>query len=250
MTRRYGWRPDHPDHRDLVYGAPPLIAFHELPRKVDLRDACPPIQDQGNTQSCTGHMLAFLIHYDRLKEGLEDLPPSRLFPYYNARVTEGSESIDNGAAIRDLIKSVNRQGYCDESLWPFDTKMVTVKPADAAYEQAFGRKISKYERVGQSADLIRSVLAHGRPVGFGVSVFESFESPATASTGIIPMPGKNEGFLGGHAIAIVGYDDDEKVFGFRNSYGIKWGLSGYGTLPYNYVLNPDLANGFWAIDMV
>lgn len=39
----------------------------------------------------------------------------------------------------------------------------------------------------------------------------------------------------GHAIVLVGYDEDKKTFKFRNSWGINWGNEGYGTLSYDYV---------------
>lgn len=38
-----------------------------------------------------------------------------------------------------------------------------------------------------------------------------------------------------HAVLIVGYDLDKKVFHFKNSWGAKWGDKGYGTIPFNYM---------------
>jgi hypothetical protein len=42
----YGWTPDLPDGRDLLYAAPPK-ALAELPPKVDLTGQCPEVCDQG-----------------------------------------------------------------------------------------------------------------------------------------------------------------------------------------------------------
>jgi hypothetical protein len=42
----YGWQPDLPDGRDLLYAAPPT-ALPELPPKVDMRGDCPAVYDQG-----------------------------------------------------------------------------------------------------------------------------------------------------------------------------------------------------------
>ena len=39
----YGWTPDLPDGRDLLYAA----ALAELPPKVDPTDQCPEVCDQG-----------------------------------------------------------------------------------------------------------------------------------------------------------------------------------------------------------
>jgi C1A family cysteine protease len=41
--------------------------------------------------------------------------------------------------------------------------------------------------------------------------------------------------IGGHAVAGVGYDDAKQWFVVRNSWGGKWGMKGYFTLPYAYV---------------
>ncbi|NTV92425.1 MAG: cysteine protease, partial [Chlorobiaceae bacterium] len=62
----------------------------------------------------------------------------------------------------------------------------------------------------------------------------------------------------GHAIMVVGYDDEKKVVNtncakattgallIRNSWGTGWGEEGYGWLPYDYVLK-GLALDFWSI---
>ena len=45
--------------------------------------------------------------------------PSKLFIYYNEREIEGTVNIDCGAQLRDGIKSVNAQGVCKETLYPY-----------------------------------------------------------------------------------------------------------------------------------
>ena len=56
--------------------------------------------------------------------------------------------------------------------------------------------------------------------------------------------------LGGHAIVIVGYDEEKRLFTFRNSWGEDWGDKGYGYLPYDYVCDKDLASDFWVITKI
>ena len=53
-----------------------------------------------------------------------------------------------------------------------------------------------------------------------------------------------------HAILAVGYDDAQRRFIIRNSWGIDWGLKGYFTIPYAYVLDENLADDFWTIKSV
>jgi C1A family cysteine protease len=66
-------------------------------------------------------------------------------------------------------------------------------------------------------------------------------------TGLVPMPGPQEHCLGGHAVMIVGYDDETQHVIVRNSWGTDWGIKGYFWLPYEYVTNMDLAGDFWSI---
>src|SRR5918911_1464153 len=119
--KRYGWRPDRPDQRDQLYAAPPA-AIGSLPPKVDLRQNCPPVYDQGELGSCTANAIGAAIQFEQMKQQLtENFIPSRLFIYYNERVIEGTVDSDSGAQIRDGIKSINKQGACSErDDWPYE----------------------------------------------------------------------------------------------------------------------------------
>jgi hypothetical protein len=85
---------------------------------VNLRLHGPPAYDQGQLGSCTGNAIAGAIEFERMKQGLSDFEPSRLFIYYNERVMEGTVGSDSGAQIRDGIKSDSKLGAPPESDWP------------------------------------------------------------------------------------------------------------------------------------
>jgi len=97
---------------------------------------------------------------------------------------------------------------------------------------------------------MKGCLASGYPFVFGFSVYESFESPQVAKTGIAPMPASSEKQIGGHAVIAVGYNDAQQRFIVRNSWGSGWGMRGYFTLPYAYLADGDLAADFWTIRLV
>ncbi len=99
---------------------------------------------------------------------------------------------------------------------------------------------------------MKGCLASGYPFVFGFSVYESFESDDVTKTGIVPMPGpaSKDGFLGGHAVLAVGYDDSQSRFIVRNSWGDKWGNKGYFTMPYAYLLDENLSDDFWTVRIV
>jgi C1A family cysteine protease len=67
----------------------------------------------------------------------------------------------------------------------------------------------------------------------------------------VPMPDVNrEQCLGGHAVVIVGYDYNKRTFKVRNSWGADWGDRGYAHFPFDYILNPDLADDFWILTRI
>jgi C1A family cysteine protease len=250
VKRGYGWVPDVPDHRDQLYAAP-VVRLKALPEAVDLRSKCPPVYDQGELGSCTANAIAGAIQFDRRKQKLKpDFVPSRLFIYYNERVMEHSVQSDNGAQIRNGIKSVAKQGDCPEKLWPYDAAKFSAKPSAAAYKEALKYQALQYQRVPQVLNQLRGCLASGYPFVFGFSVYDAFEGEEVAKTGVLTLPGPKEKLLGGHAVLAVGYDNAKQVFIVRNSWGTSWGQKGYFTIPYAYLTDSSLADDIWTIRLI
>ena len=258
-VRGYGWRHQNPDARDKVYAARLSAA---PPAECDLRPEMPPVYDQGQLGSCTGNAIAGAMEYERDRQGLSDFVPARLFIYYNERAMEGTVSSDSGAMIRDGIKVVNTEGVCPETLWPYDTGMFAVKPPKRCYVAALTDRLVQYEAVQTLADL-KDAISSKLSVVFGFTVYESFESPQVAQTGVLPMPDvQTESTVGGHAVVAVGYSDPKGHVIVRNSWGPSWGAAGYFYMPYQYMTgtatNSDsaqingayLASDFWALELV
>jgi C1A family cysteine protease len=262
-TAHYGWLPDLPDVRDHLYAAP-MVTIGALPSSVDLRPQCPAtVYDQGRIGSCTANAIAGAFEFGLRKQGLGDFMPSRLFIYYNERAAEGTVHSDSGAMLRDGIKSVAKLGVCAETDWPYDDTPPLVDggswptgakagkhPGKACYASAKGNEALAYQRVVRSLAQFKGCLAEGYPFVFGFTVYESFESPAVAKTGVAPMPAPGEQVLGGHAVCAVGYDDATSTFLARNSWGPAWGQGGYFTLPYAYLTESGLSQDFWTIRQV
>jgi len=245
----YGWVPDLPDQRDFSYSAPsPLLMA--LPTTVDLRPQCPPVYDQGQLGSCTGNAIAGAIQFEQMKQGVANFTPSRLFIYYNERVIEHTVNSDSGAQIRDGIKVVAKQGAPPETDWLYDITKFADKPPAAAYSDAAKNKVLSYQRVTRSLSQFKGCLASGYPFVLGFTVYDSFESTTVAQTGHVPMPQPGEQVAGGHAVVAVGYDDQNQWFIVRNSWADTWGMKGYFTMPYQYLLETNLSDDFWTIRMV
>ena len=261
----YGWRPQKPDHRDLRFAPPPRRVL-ALPPFVDQRASDPPVYDQGQEGSCTGNAGAYLDFRVRKTLNKDLYDASRDGLYGQALKIEGTFGSDNGAEIRDILKVIaqvgtwpeNRPG--DPANQPYNEHGYDTEPKAASLTFGKAHEGLVYAAVDQSLCQMKGVLATGYPIIIGFTVCSSFESDATAATGIVTMPGSDEAVLGGHAVAIVGYDDLGKDAGgfapiprcwvVRNSWGADWGDKGYCYFPYEYLLNPDLSDDFWVLTKV
>ena len=242
---KYHWLRDTPDTRDRMFT--PRLA--SLPASVDLRANCSAIEDQGNLGSCTGNAIAGIVEY-LCRRAKKTTDVSRLFIYYEERVLEGTVNYDNGAYIRDGIKVVNKKGVPTEALWPYNVNRFAVRPTQTAYVNALTRKAVGYQKCANFA-AVKAALAQGYPVVIGFDVYESFESDAVAATGQMTYPNKNtEQLLGGHAVALVGYNDSTGKFIARNSWGTGWGDSGYFYMPYQVIQDTTMSSDFWIITSI
>jgi C1A family cysteine protease len=244
----YGWHPDLPDARDHHF----TPATMKLPATVDLRPICPPVYDQGQLGSCTANAIAAAYDVDRGIQKLEFMGPSRLFIYYNERALEGTIRSDAGAQIRDGIKTLKIDGVAPETMWPYQVSKFAKQPPADAYADALENEALSYARVSATQAAIQTVLANGRPIVIGFTVYESFESAKVAKTGIMPMPAKGEKVLGGHAVLVVGYKKiGAKLYWIvRNSWGASWGVGGYFYMPAEYLTTKGLASDFWVVQSV
>ncbi len=238
----YGWVPDIPDSRDLYFSA--IRTKVTLAPSVDLRAGCSVVEDQGRLGSCTANALAGNLEFlDKKADGVyQDV--SRLFIYYNERALQGDTSADSGASLRNGIKTLAKAGACSENLWPYDIAKFADKPSVRCYAEAKQHCIVSYHRI-MNIDEMLACLSEGFPFVFGFAVYESLQTPHVAKTGNVPMPKKTERMLGGHAVMAVGYNQKDRRFLVRNSWGEGWGMGGYFTMPFAYL--ETLAQDFWTI---
>jgi len=262
-NHKYGCIRDTQDTRDFTQSASVIehvsIYAHNFgvalgltkPKTVDLRSKLPPVYDQLNTGSCTANAISAILAYVYAMEKLKVFIPSRLFIYYNEREMEGTVNSDDGAQIRDGIKSVAKQGVCDEVKWPYIESKFAVKPPIDCYKQASQHVAIQYYRIdNKSLNSLKACLDANAAVVFGITLYESFEKGDwSETTCVMPFPNvKNEEEIGGHCMLICGYDDKKKVFLVRNSWCKDWckNEGGYCWIPFS-IMTSDMVSDCWTI---
>jgi hypothetical protein len=205
-----------------------------LPRQVDLRRDCSPVEDQGQVGSCCANAMVGAMEYLERKKGEPAVDLSRLFVYFNARRTGGRADRDGGATIPEGMASFLAFGAPPEAVWPYDPALVTRTPDGAAYKQAISHQPAEYARV-DGLDAVKGALAREHPVVFAISLPQRCYEEA-GRNGRVPTPTAAEldavrTDCGTHAMLLVGYDLDEGTMLIRNSWGPTWGDQGYCRIP-------------------
>jgi hypothetical protein len=241
-----GYRPEKQNSKDKKYSA---SRDRQLPPKVDLRSYMTPVENQGNSNSCTANAMAGAYEYLTNRILGQSADVSRLFIYYNARELDGDCSQDQGTYLKSCVKVLRKHGACSENTWSFDLDQILEQPPKKAYKEAANFRVEDAARVEIDLYTMQSCLAEGYPFAFGLQLFSSFQQ--AGSTGLVPMPDPdNEKHDGGHAMLCVGYSDVDQVFIVRNSWGADWGEQGYCYIPYDYMTKPDLNHDCWTIRQV
>ncbi|GAI68193.1 unnamed protein product [marine sediment metagenome] len=71
---------------------------------------------------------------------------------------------------------------------------------------------------------------HQAPICIGMNVYSNFYSYASG------IYDKEEGdYAGGHGVALVGWNDTDRYFILRNSWGTNWGINGYCYYSYDLI---------------
>ncbi len=261
----------HIPHLDASHPTMQALLATTLSSSVDLRSGFPAAFNQLNLGSCTSNATIGAVLYERIKQGNAYIANcveggsdmlSILFHYYQERVLFGDANTDSGASMSDAVQVLLNTGICHDSSWPYTTTNIanfatppspglTTMDGDAINCKAMPAGSIPTASVDQTLSAIQTILAANVPVIVGIQVYQSFESAAVTSSGIIPMPNTaTEKLMGGHAIVLVGYDNSTNTFLMRNSWGTSWGQSGYATIPYDYIINGNLASSFWAIGSI
>ena len=221
-------RPDAMDFRDLMY-VPSLVEVPSLIPLGDYLEHGVPILDQGSEGACTGYGLAtvanYLLRRRRVNPDADPVSP-RMFYKLARRYDEWPGEDYSGSSARGAMKGWHKHGVCSGSLWrtpKHDGEGLTAKrAADACH-----RPLGAYFRVNhKNLVAMHSAIAEVGILYATASVHSGWDE--VDETGVIVQ---SDAILGGHAFAIVAYDD--QGFWIQNSWGEDWGRGGFARISYD-----------------
>ena len=209
-----------------------------LPSIVDLSKDMPPPGHQGNQNSCVAWTVAYALksYQEKLEEKLPlyrngRLDPNRIFsPSFVWNQLNNGQNI--GIYYENAFNLLTEQGAATWTDMPWTPSDITSQPSAAAKQKA-GRYRIAYWRQVNVRDLreVKAHLAAGYPVLIGANVDQAFiRLPAGTTWNSIGTP------IGGHAMIVVGYDDNRRAFRFMNSWGSQWADGGFCWVDYEHFL--------------
>ncbi len=251
MKRGLGYVRDVPDTRDKVFKAPPRGA---LPKTASLLGSMLGIVNQGSLGSCVANSGFQAVRTRQVIQGAASPKlGSRLFGYYMARMIDRSAKYDAGTQIRSFFYAISKVGFPDEDLQPYDDRddndpeaPFRQPPPSKAVHQAYDRRSPVvYKRIPQGDaawDGMKSAIAAGFPVVFGVDVDSDFTSDNFDPKSVLGAPNPNK-IEGGHALTAMGYT--EKYIVVVNSWGKSWGDGGICYFGPDYIKQAD---DIWVVE--
>ncbi|EMO52201.1 C1 family peptidase [Leptospira noguchii] len=218
------------------------ISHRGLASKVDLSSSMPPVGNQGEQGSCVAWSTAYATksfqeYIERKSSKDWSLRTAQGTPNYSKIFSPAfiynqiNGGRDNGSLISDAMRVMVEMGAAPWDTMPYNPADYRTRPSQAAIEAASKYKAKEFLRV-KTTDMneVKAQLSEGKPVVAGVLVYENFfnlKGDQIYKEGL----GKT---YGGHAIALVGYDDSKNAVKFINSWGTDWGDQGYGYIDYRW----------------
>ncbi|TGK81611.1 cysteine protease [Leptospira noumeaensis] len=240
-----GYIPSSKEIQDSIPLKRDFNSFEELPKSIDLSSMMPPVGNQGRQNSCVAWATGYAIKSYLLKnkdQTTEYDPPFAggkgnfvFSPAFIYNQQNGGE--DKGLYYYKTMEFLKSNGAAPWSSMPYSDKDYLTQPSQSSKKEALKYKIKSFSRLNyKNPDEIKRVLAGKNVVMVGMIIDDAFYKVKGSA-----VYDENSGqSYGGHAMTIVGYDDDKKsksgkkgAFKLQNSWGTSWGDKGFGWVSYS-----------------
>jgi hypothetical protein len=232
-----------------------------IPTSVDHSANIPPVGNQGSVGSCVGWAAGY---YYKTYQEYEDygwsvfdqnhiFSPSFVYNHING-------GADYGAFFEDAFKLLVENGCATYKDFPYTTNL-SKWPTESMYFDALKYRSNEFFYINASnlsgIQQLKQHIADGHVAVLGIDVYPNFDNISAFNYNYASAD-KSGSSRGGHAVTIVGYDDNhishDGLGAFRvvNSWGTGWGQSGYFWMSYTAVMDWDLSGreGYYTTDKI
>lgn len=223
--------PDSYDKRDwrasVVFKT---VRSSTLPDKLDLSKQMLPPRNQGGIGACGAFSACGIKHWQERKDtGIYEYFSAIYFYLWRPNYPKG------GMTARGIMEVLSKYGTCLEKTAPYpkDTRDRSAPERKRSFittemiQEGKNFRIKSFARCERPKDVIKALNTSG-PVLLTVPVYKADKRMWK------PRPGYQTP-KGGHAMCIVGYDKEKRVFKVRNSWGPTWGDgTGHCYLPFGH----------------
>ena len=197
----------------------------------DNSSAYPTPGNQGKQKSCVGWASAYALKSAQEKNDHNwdyNVDPAFSPAFIYNQINHGK---DEGSLISEAMRLIVNQGTCLLSDMPYNDKDFKTQPNKAQMSNAYPHIAKDWFTISGVEQIKLAIVKYGGVV-VGINIYSDFDDLNEKNPIFDVRSGKNRG---GHAICLVGYDDEKNAFKFINSWGIEWGLDGFGWVLYDIV---------------
>ncbi len=223
-----------------------FVRHRGLPARIDLSADFPPVGRQGRQGSCVAWSTTYEVksylekvtrrwNYDAgPAAGRCNGTASHVFsPAWTYNQINGGR--DAGSSINGAFDLMIRKGAAPCSSMPYNDQDYRTQPNPNALMTARNYRSDRMTGIDcRNPDAVKAILSTGLPLVGGFHVTAALRG---VGSGVIDTFDGN--VTGGHAMAIVGYDDSIRspsgmvgAFKLMNSWGEGWGIRGFGWIAY------------------
>lgn len=236
---------------------PTSRSFDNLPASFSLKKYTAIPKSQGQQGSCTGWATTYaartILESIALNRTNQEHSKNEAFSpsfIYN-RIKGDPYSCSQGSPINQALDLLKREGCLKLKDFNYINNDCSKIPNNEEIKKAGDYKIKDFVRLsGYNIDKseminnIKKALVNNNPVAIGFTCYNSFNN-AKEVYNIIP----ESNFPGGHAVCVIGYDDNKfgGVFEIMNSWGTNWGNKGYTSIRYSDIINDNYFQAYQVI---
>lgn len=218
------------DERDFIAG---VVESRKFPERFDIKELVGPIENQGIYNSCVPHGILSCIEALARRDGQEEvfeLSRMHLWSLARQKTYGRAWQVNQGVYVRSAWEVLRKEAVTIEKLFPYVDDNAYSLPRKG-FTFAWYPTDFKYYFISDKDSLlkeekIKDALYNKRvPVVFGIRLPDSFSNIRIHSTAYEPR--NNDYLTYSHLMTIVGWDDSRDAFLVRNSWGTRFGNSGY-----------------------